>query len=373
MTTNVVGLDIGSTAVRAIELSSLRKTMPVIIRSHEVALQQGSVVRGEVLDADAVSNALKKLRAQAGFKSKKVILGVGNESVLVRELTVPKASLKAIRESLPFHVQDIPHSPLANSLLDFYPLSDFVGEHGSVTNGLLVIAERKGIEENIAAAERAGLLPVALELTPFALNRVLIRRPQVAGTVALIDIGATTTSVTISNDGEPAFVRMISAGGQDVTEALHEGLNIGIVEAETRKRSFTFHRAEIANWEDDDLVAQATKCECPKCVASSEEVLDPRPNEILRFVTEELLAGLLSTITYFNNSRPLTPVSQIILTGGGSRLSGLSAALSQSTHLPVNYMDPFSTFILSKKKSAKNFKVDVAMAVALGLALRCVP
>jgi type IV pilus assembly protein PilM len=373
MTTSAVGLDIGSTAVRAVQLSSPRKTMPVIMRSQEVPLPPGAVVRGEVLDAEVVSNALKKLWAQAGFKSKKVILGVGNESVLVRELTVPKASLKDIQESLPFHVQDIPHAPFADSLLDFYPLSDFVGEHGSVINGLLIVADKKGVIENIKVAERAGLLPIALELTPFALNRVLIARPALMGTVALIDIGGTTTSITISNDGEPAFVRMISAGGQDVTQALHKELKIDIGEAEMRKRTLTLHRNEVQEREDDDLVAQATKCECPKCLVSVEEFLDPRPNEILRAVTGELLAGLLSTITYFNNSRPLKPVSQIILTGGGSRLNGFSVALSQVTHLPVKYVDPFATFTVSHRKSAKNFQLDVAMSVALGLALRCTP
>jgi len=373
MTMNAVGLDIGSSGVRAIELSGSRKTMPVIMRSQEVALPPGAVVRGEVLDVETVSKALKQLWAEGGFKSKKVILGVGNESVLVRDLSIPKMPPKNLRESLPFHVQDITHAPVIDSLLDFYPTSESTGERGPVINGLLIAVEKKGIVEIINVVERAGLTPIEFELSPFALNRVLVRRPEVSGTVALIDIGGTTTSVTISTNGVPSFVRMISAGGHDVTLALQEGLKIEVEDAEARKRSLAYQREEIQEKEDEDLVSQATKCECPKCVESSEEILDPRPNEIIKTVTEQLLAGLLSTVTYFNNSRPQDPILQIILTGGGSHLNGLSGALGTVTRLPINSVDPFSTFSLPHKRTPKNFKMDVAMAVAIGLALRSTP
>jgi len=370
MSTNAVGLDIGSTGVRAIELSSLRKTMPVVLRSHEVALPAGAVLRGEILDGDVVSKALKKLWAQGGFKSKKVVLGVGNESVQVRELAVPKMPLKNIRESLAFHALDTAHTPVIGTLLDFYPVSEVVGERGPVINGLFVSAEKEGIAEIVKVVERAGLLPIEIELTPFALNRVLIRRPEIMGTVALIDIGGSTTSVTISTNGEPVFVRMISAGGNDVTQALQEGLNIGPEDAESRKRTLEFHRTERRQWEDDELVAEATKCECPKCISSEETDFNPQQNEILKTTTEELLSGLLSTVHYFNNSRAETPVSQIILTGGGSKLAGLSGGLSQITNLRINDVDPFSTFTFSHKKRSEVFRMDDAMTVALGLALR---
>ncbi|MEI6220311.1 MAG: type IV pilus assembly protein PilM [Actinomycetes bacterium] len=373
MTTNAVGLDIGSTGVRAIELSGQRKTMPVVIRSQEVALPAGAVVRGEILDGEVVSKALKKLWAQGGFKSKKVVLGVGNESVQVRELTVPKMPLKNIRESLTFHVIDTPSAPVAGSLLDFYPVSEVLGERGPMINGLFISAEKEGVTELVRVVERAGLLPIEIELTPFALNRVLVRRPEVMGTVALIDIGGSTTSVTISTNGEPVFVRMISAGGDDVTQALQEGLKIGREDAESRKRTLEFHRSERREWEDDELVAEATRCECPKCITSDESDFNPKQNGILKAVTEELLAGLVSTVNYFNNSRPETPVSQIILTGGGSNLAGLSSGLSQITRLPINAVDPFSTFTISQKKRSQVFRIDDAMTVALGLALRSTP
>ena len=373
MTTNVVGLDIGSSGVRAVELSAPRKTMPVIMKSYEIALPPGAVVRGEVHDPEIVSSALKQLWSEGGFTSKKVVLGVGNESVLVRELTVPKAPLKNIRESLLFHVQDIPHAPFTDSLLDFYPTSEFLGERGPVINGLLIAAEKKGIWESVKVAERAGLRPIDFELTPFALNRVLIRRTEVIGTVALIDIGSTTTSVTISTDGDPSFVRVISAGGNDLTEALREGLEIGWEEAETRKRSLELQLYERRASEDDELVAQATKCECPKCVMSEESTFDPRPNEILKIVTDELLTGLLSTVTYYNNSRTQDPIAQIVLTGGGSHLTGFSQALSQITRLPVKFIDPFETFTIPRKRVPRKFRLDPAMTVALGLALRSSP
>lgn len=367
MATSVVGLDIGSTGVRGVELSANGKTKPTLIRSYEIPLPPGAVVRGEVLESELVSSALKRLWSQGGFKSKKVVLGTGNQGVIVRDLSVPKMSLKHIRESLPFQVQSTLQMQLTDSLLDFYPTSETVGEQGPVLNGLLVAAEKKEILGNVNAVERAGLTPVEVDLIPFALNRLLVSRPHVMGTVALIDIGGTTTSIIISSDGVPWFVRIIPTGGDDLTQALIEGLEIDAPTAEELKRTLKLDAGEI---EEDDSSSKTVKCKCAKCVADDPYVDDSRSVEILHSVSGELLGSLRSTVNYFNNTRPQDPVRQILLTGGGSLLSGIAGALSGVTHVPVVAADPFSMVSLPRKKNAKKIHLEGSIAVALGLALR---
>lgn len=367
MATGVVGLDIGSTGVRGVELSANGKTKPTLIRSYEIPLPPGAVMRGEVIEPEVVGSALKRLWSQGGFKSKKVVLGTGNQGVIVRDLTVPKMSLKHIRESLPFQVQSTLQMQLVDSLLDFYPTSETLGEQGPLINGLLVAAEKKEILGNVNAVEKAGLTPIEVDLIPFALNRLLISRQQIMGTVALIDIGGTTTSIIISSNGVPWFVRIIPTGGDDLTQALIEGLEIDAPAAEELKRTLKLGAGEM---EEDDSNPKTVKCKCAKCVAEDPHVDDSRSIEILHSVSGELLGSLRSTVNYFNNTRPQDPVRQILLTGGGSLLSGLAGALSEITHVPVTAADPFAMVSLPHRKNAKKFHLDGSIAVALGLALR---
>lgn len=365
MATSVVGLDIGSTGVRGVELTANGKNKPTLVRSYEIPLPPGAVVRGEVVDSDAVSTALKRLWSLGGFKSKKVVLGTGNQGVIVRDLSVPKMSMRHIRESLPFHVQGTLQLQLNDSILDFYPTSEGESEQGPVINGLLVAAEKSEIIGNVTAVEKAGLTPVEVDLIPFALNRLLVSRPHMKGTIALIDIGGTTTSIIISRDGVPWFVRIIPTGGDDLTQALVEGLGIDARAAEELKLSLSLgdHETEEAN-------STIVKCKCAKCVADEPFLYDARSAEILHAVTNELLGSLRSTVNYFNNTRPQDPVQQILLTGGGSLLKGVAGALSELTHVPVEIADPFDAVALPHKKNAKKIQLDGSIAVALGLALR---
>ena len=367
MATNVVGLDIGSTAVRGVELNFKGKNKPMLVHSYEIPLPPGAVVRGEVVETEVVASALKRLWSQGGFKSKRVVLGTGNQGVIVRDLTVPKMSLKHIRESLPFQVQSMLQMPLTDSLLDFYPTSESIGEQGPVISGLLVAAEKKEILGNVNAVERAGLMPIEVDLIPFALNRLLVTRPQVVGTVALIDIGGTTTSIIIASDGVPWFVRIIPTGGDDLTRSLMTGLEIGTPEAEELKRSLTLSTAEI---DKEDSNSKTVKCKCAKCLAEDPYVDDFRSTEILHSISGELLGSLRSTINYFNNTHPQEPVRQILLTGGGSQLSGMPESLSEITHIPVTSADPFAMLSLPRKKNTKKFHSDGSFAVAIGLAFR---
>ncbi|HEV7564862.1 MAG TPA: type IV pilus assembly protein PilM [Microbacteriaceae bacterium] len=345
MASSVVGVDISGTSLRAVELSGASKPQPTLLRFHEVSLPEGAVSRGEVLEAHTVGAALKLLWSEGGFKSKNVVLGIGNQRVLARDLSVPRATLKHIRESLPFQVQDMLPVPVADALLDFYPISESEGDSGPVINGLLIAAVKDAVLGNVSAVQDAGLTTVEVDLIPFALSRVLISRAHLPGTVALVDVGSNTTTVVIAVDGVPQFVRIIPAGGDDLTQALKSGLEIGTDEAERLKRT----------------LGLATQ------VASVEE---HRAVEIVYAVTSELLSSLRNTLSYFSNTRPQEPVRQIVLTGGGTQLIGFAKALTDMTHIPAAEADPFESISVAHSVKADALHQSrIAMTVALGLAL----
>ena len=344
MARNIVAVDIGSTSVRAVEVSG-SKSQPTLVRFLEIALPEGAVSRGEVIEAHTVGGIIKRIWSTGGFKSKNIVLGMGNQRVLARDLTVPRASLAQIREALPFQVQDMLPVPVSEALLDFYPISESMTDSGPVAHGLLIAAIKDAVLGNVKAAQQAGLNPMNVDLIPFALCRILISRPKLTGTTVLIDVGANAASVVIAIDGVPQFVRIIPAGGDDLTHALKLKLEVDTAEAEALKRRLGL-ATQVATEQERSAV------------------------ETIYEVTGELLASLRNTISYFMSLRPQEPISRILVTGGGAQLIGLSQALAEMTQLPVIAADPFATIAVSPKldKDEVN-RSRTSLTVALGLAL----
>ncbi len=338
----LVGVDIGSDTIRGVEVTGVGTKRPSVVRFFTMPLPEGAVKNGEVIEINTVAAALRQLWAAAKFSSKEVVLGVGNAKVLVRDLSVPKLSQREIRESLPTHVQEMLPVPVSDALLDFYPVSEAASETGPVVNGLLVAAIKDPVLANVRAVQLAGLTPVGVDLIPFALTR-LTSPARMMGNVAHIDIGARTTNVIVTIAGVPHFVRILANGGQDLTSALADRLDVSGIEAENLKRSIGLGGVSVTP-EEAPVVA------------------------IIREVTGTLLTSLRNTLSYFANTRQNEPYSGIVLTGGGAQLLGLADALSEMTRIPVVIGDTFGSIDVAKEAS-KGTQSQLGLNVALGLAL----
>ncbi len=345
MASRIVGLDLGRDTVRAVEIENPDKARPVAVRYAEIPLPPDSVRSGEVREVNTVAAAIKRLWSQGGFKTRDVVLGMGNQRVLARDLTVPRMSLKQIRESLPFQVQEMLPVPVGEALLDFYPISEGEGESGPVVHGLLVAAIKESVLANVNAVRQAGLNPVHVDLIPFALTRALLRGPLARGTVAIIDIGASTTNIVISTAGVPQFVRMIPAGGEDLTRSLVNSMELSPQAAEGFKRQRGL--GQFAGGSEQER----------------------RAAEVIRESAGELLSSLRNTINYFVNTRPNDPIQGIVLSGGGARLTGLVQALGDLTRIPVVLADPFSSVEASRSLRKMESNDELTMSVAIGLAI----
>ncbi|MFD1714760.1 type IV pilus assembly protein PilM [Amnibacterium flavum] len=349
MAHRVVGIDIGGASIRAAEVQDPGKPGASVIRYEEVPLPEGAVRDGDIQEVNTVADALRRLWSSSGFKTKDVVFGVGNHKVLARELAMPKMPLPRIRESLPFQVQDLLPVPVSEALLDFYPVSEEEGEAGPVIHGLLIAAVKEPIEQKVAAARLAGLNPIGVDLVPFALSRVLLTGESARGTVALIDIGETTTIVVIARDGVPSFVRIIPAGGSDVTRALADRLDLPMDEAERLKR----------------MVGLVASPKAPEGLSTTayEAVL-----EIVFSVTSEMLSGLRNTLAYYTANGGLA-VDRILLTGGAGRMPGFSDALAELSRIPVSEGSPLDGITLSKSMQERVPDEGWgSMTVAVGLA-----
>jgi type IV pilus assembly protein PilM len=346
MPKSVVGLDIGRGSVRAVEVENPDKARPTVVRVHEVALPNGAVVSGEVSEIETVATAIRTLWSEGGFTSKDVVIGMGNQRVIARDHSVPKmATLQQIREALPFQVQDLIPVPVNEALLDFYPISEFAGDRGPMINGLLIAAVKESVMANVTAVKRAGLRAMGVDLIAFALSRALVRGVLKDSTVAVVDIGSSTTQIVVTSHGIPHFVRMIPAGGEDITRAIMSRLEIGHVDAEAAK----FARG-LSSVQPTSETEQATA-------------------EAIGASAHQLLTSIRNTFYYYTTTHPTAPLDEIILTGNGSLLPGMSPVLSEFAQLQVEQADAFSGVEVAKSV-AKGDRLNIqSMTVALGLAL----
>ncbi len=343
----VIGLDIGSSAVRAAELefgggTRAGKSAPGLLRVGEVPLPLGAVRDGEVIQPAVVSHALRQLWSQARFDSKDVIIGVGNQRVLVRELDLPWLPPSQLKASLPFQVGEMLPMSADEALLDFYPSAEVDGQAGRMYRGMLVAAQRDTVVSNILAVESAGLRPVMVDLNGFALLRALARGDLARATAAFVDVGATTTTVVIASSGVPRLVRSLPSGGQHVTNAVASALNISMPEAENLKREVGVGFAVSA---DRQPAAEA-----------------------IGTVVRSLVEGVRNTFVYFQSNNPGAAIDIAVLTGGGAHLPGLGQYVSSATRLPATLGNPVSSLRQGKGTRDLPLGHESLLALSVGLA-----
>src|SRR4051794_11639826 len=317
-----IGLDIGTSVVRAVELSYGRSGT-TLERFGQLVLPPGAVLDGQVVDEDAVVASLRKLWQATGLSHKEVALGVANQRVIVRQLELPWVPKAELRSSLAFQVQDLLPLPIEQTVLDFFPLEEITDPSGNRTlRGLLVAAARETVLANVRCAEQAGLRVDSVDLTPFAVLRSLGRQTGAeVETEALIDIGARVTNIVIHSAGVPRFVRILLVGGQDVTDAVAERLGVSNFEAEALKQ---------------------------QAGAGGHSEQASAVNRAMATTAQEFVDEIRGSLDYYAASTPAAPVERIVVSGGGSRLDGLLERLASATRLPVLAGDPLSTLRIGR-------------------------
>lgn len=345
MAGGVVGVDIGSSTLRAVEIDDASKARPTIVRAHEVALPEGSVKRGEVLEVHTVASAFKRLWAAGGFKSKDIALGIGGQSVIVRDLAVPRMPLAQIKESLPFQVQDLLPVPVNDAVLDYYPIAEGQGESGPVVNGLLIAAFKQAVTTNVTAATLAGLNPISMDLLPFAMTRLHTLSSPTSGYAVHMNIGANATSIVIVQNGVPLFVRIVPAGGDDATRALMTRLSVPRERAEALKRELGLTSVGTT---DDERVAA----------------------EVIHEATSELLTAVRNTLAYFAGVRAGVAFDHLSVAGGATRLRGFASALAESTRISVVPVNPLAGATAARALRSKTSDEEMQTWItAIGLAV----
>ncbi len=339
----LVGVDIGSSAVKAIEVTKSRKGYQVIGFAYQ-SLSPDAVVDGAIVDAPLVADTIKKTLTNGKFKPKGVATGVSGHSVIVKRVVLPAASEAEVEASIQFDAEQYIPFEISEVNLDYQVVGP--GTTASDDPGIevvLVAAKKDKIQNHTNVISLAGRSPEVVDIDAFALQNAYEANYSAdpLSTIALLNIGASLTNINITKAGMPLFIRDVSVGGNQYTDILQKELQLNFQEAEDLKLG--------------------------KGGTSEAEMVQP----LLESITDMLVMELQKTFDFFKETYPSETINRIVISGGTSHLLGLPDKIQETFGYPTEVMDPFkSVAVGAKVDKAKIRSFGPALAVALGLALR---
>ena len=342
---SLVGLDIGSSAVKAVELKPAGKGYKVTAFGAEF-VPPDSIVDGAIIDGAAVADAIRRLFETRKIQTKDVAASLSGNAVIVKKITLPVMTDTELAESIyweaeqyiPFDIQDVN--------LDYQILDPGDAAAGKATmDVLLVAAKKEKIADYTGVIAQAGRTAVVVDVDAFALQNAFevnygIEPGQV---VVLLNAGASATNINILQGEQSVFTRDISIGGNAYTEALQKELNLPFEQANQLKRG---EAVDGVTFED------------------------ARP--VLRAVSENVMLEIQKTFDFFKATAASDRIDRIVVSGGASRAEGFLEMLTERFEAPVELFDPFKRVAFDTKRFQVDAVADVAptVAVAVGLALR---
>ena len=341
----LVGLDIGSSSVKLVELSQPTAGTLCLERYAIEPLPRGAVVDGNFDKIDVVAEAVKRAWRRSGTRIKNVAMALPASAVITKRIALP-ANLREEEMEMQVESEANQYIPFAldEVSLDFQVLGPIPNSPDDVE--VLIAASRKEkVEDRMAVAQIAGLKPLIIDVESYAmrgaLERLIEQLPNRGEglVIAAFYIGANSTTATVMHDGEAIYERDQLFGGQQLTSDIARAYGVSVDEGEQKKRSGDLP----ANYESD----------------------------VLRPFVEAAVTEITRALQFFFTSTPYTRIDQIMLAGGSAILTGLADELMERAQVPTSVISPFKGMEISSGVREKQLRLDApGLLTPCGLAMR---
>ncbi|HMG33372.1 MAG TPA: type IV pilus assembly protein PilM [Blastocatellia bacterium] len=341
---SIVGLDIGSSSIKAVELKPNRNGFELLHIAHQ-NLQSDTIVDGHIIDLNHVSDSINRIWNEQGIKTHQVATSLSGHAVIVKKILLPAMPEEELDEQIhweaeqyiPFDINDV---NLYHEITGY----DAAGQNMDV---LLVACKRDKIAQFTQVISQSGKQPVIVDVDAFALQNAyeVNYHPSPNQTVALLDIGASVLTINIVRGTTSIFTRDISAGGNQYTDLLQKELGLTFEQAESLKRG--------AGMESSVPMEQAEPA--------------------LQSVSEMLALEIQRTLDFFRSTAVDSPnIDRMLIAGGSSKVAHLTDYLSEKFQMPVERFDSFRSIRFDGRKFDDEYLRELSpnMAVAVGLAVR---
>lgn len=346
-----VGVDFGSHELKAVQYVGTPRG-PMLEHVYRVSTPANGIKDGVVSDPQLVGEALRQLFSDGSFTARRTISAVSGPTVVVRQVTMPLMNERELRDSTKYEAERFLPYSVEEAQID----SKILGktDDGQNMDVLIVAAQKDLVTSQMSALQFAGLTPAIIEVEPFSMVRAMVTPgdAQFEQNIAIINVGAASTSINITKGGFVPFTRNVPIGGNAITKAIANGLNVSMEDAEKMKRE----KARILSQQDTGPV--------PPTVTRIFNVITPPLTEL---VTE-----IHKSLDYFRTRFRGETIEAVILGGGSSRLENLDAFLSHELGLPVSVASPLERSVHDPADFPAEFLRDAgpSMIVAAGLARR---
>jgi len=337
----LVGLDIGSSAVKLVELKPGSKAGAEfqLLGIGLEPLPPEAIVDGAIMDSGAVIDAIQRLFANLRVKTSDVATSVSGNAVIVKKISLPQMTNEELAESIhweaeqyiPFDIQDV--------ALDYEVVEGGTGGNMDV---LLVAVKKDKISDHTSVITQAGKSPYVVDVDVFALQNCYEVNYGIdpGRVVALLNIGASVMNINIVRGNSSIFNRDIAVGGNQYTDAIQKEMNVSFDQAEAMKRGGE---------------------------AGSENV-----QPILQAVSENIVLEIQKTFDFFKATSSEDRIDRILLSGGTALVPGLMELLADRFEAGVEFMNPFNNVTYNPKDFDPDYINEIApsAAIAVGLAVR---
>lgn len=337
----VVGVDIGSHAIKVCQLKRTDKGYAVTALG-SVVLPEGAVDDGTLVEPEIVGKAISELFKNLKISNKKVGISISGYSVIVKKVNLTVMDDAQLEEHImteaeqyiPFDIEDV--------YLDFQNLKTNT-ETSDRTDVMLVAAKKEVVDDYLEMIESIGLQSVLVDVDGFALENTYEYSGNKDENVALVDIGASKMNINILSKGMSVVARDIVVGSRQLTEQIQATLDIDYEEAEAIKLG------QIPAGENQNSIEEIFSSTCTQWVLEIKKAID-----------------------LYHANNPDAPLQRLVLSGGGSKVTGLKEFLAQETNLEVELFNPFEQMSSNTKKIDSEYlnSIGPEMAIATGIAIR---
>ena len=337
----LVGLDIGSSSVKAVELRRTKKGYELVHAGLE-PLASDTVVDGAIMDALSVADSISDVLSRHKIKTKSVATSVSGHSVIVKKIPLPAMTDEELEESIQWEAEQHIPFDISDVSLDYQVLN--ASATSSATDVLLVAVKKDKILNHTNVITQAGKIPTVVDIDAFAVQNAFETNydPASNTTVALLNIGASIMNILVAKGGTPLFTRDVSVGGNQFTDALQKEMNLSFEEAEQVKKG--------------------------KLI---EGVQTESVSSLMQSVSEVLLLEIQKTFDFFRATTGGEQLQRVYVSGGCAKVEGFLDLLQARLGLPVEILDPFRNIALGKGIDLDHLdEISPSMVVAVGLALR---
>lgn len=340
----LLGLDISSTAVKLLELS--RSGNRYKVESYAVdPLPLNSVVEKNITDVDAVGEAIRRAVKRSGTRTKNAAVAVAGSAVITKVISMPSSlGDEEMASQIELEADQYIPYPLEEVNLDFEVLGPSERDAERV-DVLLAASRSENVDVRVAALELAGLKAKVVDIEAYAMeNAFSLLASQlpdrgVDKTIAIVDIGATMTTLNVLHSNKTIYTREQVFGGKQLTEEIQRRYGLSYEEAGMAKRQGGL---------PDNYVP---------------EVLEPFKEAMAQQVSRSL--------QFFFSSSQYNNVDYIVLAGGSASIAGVDELIEEKIGTTTSIANPFANMSLASRIKAQTLSNDApALMIACGLALR---